>query len=243
MGVGDERDLDWEGCHNVRDLGGLATRDGGVTRRGAVVRSDAPDRLSPAGWAAVRAHGIRTVVDLRNDDGRRDPVAAPGGLAVHHLPLDVDDPSWVERWVLREPPPLFYRPLLEHHPERPAAVLAAIAHAPPGGVLVHCVVGRDRTGLISLLLLALAGVAPEAIAADHARSDGRLQALGRGDEGQLIAAALARAGHTPASVITALLHELDVEERLRAGGLRDADLEVLRARLVAPAFRPPGSPP
>ena len=35
-----ERVLEWEGCVNVRDLGGLPTEDGGETRRGAVVRSD-----------------------------------------------------------------------------------------------------------------------------------------------------------------------------------------------------------
>ena len=200
-----ERDLHWERCGNVRDLGGLPTRAGGVTRC--------------------------------------DPPATPAGLAVRHVPLDVDEPAWVERWVEREPPPRFYRPLLEHHPERPAAALAAIAEAPPGGVLVHCVVGRDRTGLVAVLVLALAGVAAQAIAADHALSDTRLHALGRGDEGARIAAELARSGQTPASLVLELLREVDLEERLRAGGLTAAHLAALRARLVGPAFRPDPSPP
>ena len=48
------RDLDWEGCFNVRDLGGLRTRDGRTTRFGRIVRADALDGLTEAGWAAPR---------------------------------------------------------------------------------------------------------------------------------------------------------------------------------------------
>src|SRR6185503_1418115 len=58
----------------------------------------------------------------------------------------------------------------DRFPERSARVLSAIASAPAGGVLVHCVGGRDRTGQITMLLLALAGVAPDVIAADYALS-------------------------------------------------------------------------
>ena len=62
------RRLEWEGARNVRDLGGLPTVRGGVTRRGAVVRSGSLDALTPASCAAAGRHGIRTVVDVRNDD-------------------------------------------------------------------------------------------------------------------------------------------------------------------------------
>ncbi|WP_219463401.1 tyrosine-protein phosphatase, partial [Nonomuraea rhizosphaerae] len=50
-------DLSWDGCHNVRDLGGLPAGPGRRTRRGAVVRSDTPDRLTEAGWAGGLAYG------------------------------------------------------------------------------------------------------------------------------------------------------------------------------------------
>ena len=54
-----------------------------------MVRSDDPARLSPAGWSALRAHGVRTIVDLRNDGERSGPVAeGAAGLATVHVPMD-----------------------------------------------------------------------------------------------------------------------------------------------------------
>ena len=47
------RHLEWEGCHNVRDWGGLHTLLGRQARWGAVVRSDDPSNLTPAGWEAL----------------------------------------------------------------------------------------------------------------------------------------------------------------------------------------------
>jgi hypothetical protein len=80
--VTSERHLDWDGCCNVRDLGGLRVAGGRMTRRGAVVRSDSPAGLTPAGWAGLWGHGIRTIVDLRNDEERDPaPVSALAGCA------------------------------------------------------------------------------------------------------------------------------------------------------------------
>ncbi len=86
---------EWDGCANVRDLGGLRTGDGRAIRRGAIVRADALDRLSAAGWAALEAHGVRTVIDLRNDDElAADRAPRPAGVTTVHLPLDgVEDRS------------------------------------------------------------------------------------------------------------------------------------------------------
>jgi hypothetical protein len=55
-----DRQLNWDGCFNVRELGGFRAADGRETRWGAVVRSDSPERLTVAGWSALQAHGIRT---------------------------------------------------------------------------------------------------------------------------------------------------------------------------------------
>ena len=174
----DDRHLDWDGCTNVRDLGGLRTCGGEAIRRGALVRADALDRLSAAGWAALEAHGVRTVIDLRNDDELgTDATPRPAGLTTLHLPLDgVEDTEFWQDWHGRPEfgTPLYYRPFLDHFSERTAAVFTAIARAEPGGIVVHCGIGRDRTGLITLMLLALAGAGIEDITADYGLSEPRV---------------------------------------------------------------------
>ena len=85
-----DRDLDWDGCFNVRDLAGLRIVDGRETQWGRVVRADALDRLTVHGWAALAEHGVRTVVDLRNDHELGVDVAPrPASVETVHLPLDV----------------------------------------------------------------------------------------------------------------------------------------------------------
>jgi protein-tyrosine phosphatase len=233
-----ERHLDWEGCFNVRDLGGLPLSGGGVTRWGAVVRADSLDDLTDAGWEALVAHGVRTVVDLRNEDERR-VVPRPPEVTTVHVPLDATEDR--EFWDVWENgpqfgTPLYYGPHLARHPERSAAAIAAIADAPPGGVAFHCGGGRDRAGQVAMLVLALAGASPETIAADYALSDERLPARytahGEEDQGPLLAGYLAERGTTAAAVLTELLDGLDVEATLRAAGLTDARVAALRARLA-----------
>jgi protein-tyrosine phosphatase len=140
-----------------------------VTRRGALVRSEAVDRLTPAGWEALRAHGVRTIIDLRNDD---ELVANPGGVETIHIPLDGldEDPEFWDEWMNGPQfgTPLYYRPFIERFPDRIERVLDAIEQAQPGGVLFHCVGGRDRTGLVAIAALTVAGVPPEVIADDYA---------------------------------------------------------------------------
>jgi protein tyrosine/serine phosphatase len=236
-----ERHLEWEGCFNVRDLGGLPVAGGGTTRWGAVVRADALDELTPAGWAALVAHGVRTVVDLRNEDERAvGPVARPPEVTTVELPLDaVDDREFWDVWDSGPQfgTPLYYGPHLERFPERSAAVIAAIASAAPGGVAFHCGGGRDRAGQIAMLVLALVGVPPEVIAADYALSFERLPARyaarSEPDQGPMLTAFLEAEGTTGEALVVELLRTVDVEARLRSAGLTDAQLAALRARLVA----------
>jgi protein-tyrosine phosphatase len=234
------RDLDWDGCFNVRDLGGIPLPGGGETRRGAVVRADCIDGLSDAGWSALQAHGVRTVIDLRNEDERgSDRAPRPSGIETLHLPLDaIDDSAFWDDWMHgpQFATPLYYAAHLERFPERSARVVAAVARAKPGGVLVHCVSGRDRTGQVSMLLLALAGVAFEEIATDYALSTERLrrryEALGEPDQGPVLEEHLAQRGTSASELIVSLLASTDFEVTLGRGGLTAADLRALRERLL-----------
>ena len=222
-----ERVLVWEGCNNVRDLGGLHTADGRVTRRGQIVRSDTPARLTEEGWSALYAYGVRTIVTLRTfgiteeeldfEPPYRDIVTVQAEIE------DVTDKEFVEKWVNTNfwGTPLYHRDTLERWPERHAAVVSAIARAQPGGILYHCKRGYDRTGIISLLLLGLVGVTPEEIAADYEMSVDPFR-----DE------LLARENTAALQSIRDTLEGLDLEDYLVAGGANQEDIAAVRRRLL-----------
>jgi protein-tyrosine phosphatase len=243
--MSDDPHLDWDGCCNVRDLGGLRSADGRTTRRGAVVRADALDRLTAAGWSALHEYGIGTVIDLRNDDERAPDVAPrPAGIETVHAPLDgIEDTDFWDHWAggPQLGTPLYYGPFLERFPQRTTGVIAVVARARPGGVVVHCGVGRDRTGLIAMLLLALVGVAPADVAADYELSSDRvrtlLHRLGQEDHVGEIEEFLRREGTSAREAVISTLTALDVEAHLRGGGLGDGDLAAVRARLLEPPKR------
>jgi hypothetical protein len=202
------------------------------------VRADAVDRLTATGWSALRDHGVRTVVDLRNDDELAPDLASrPGDVATLHVPLDgIEDTEFWDHWK-HQAPPMYYGPFLSRFPGRVVDVMDAIASARPGGVVIHCVGGRDRTGLVTMLLLAVAGVAPDAIADDHALSSARLARLyersGEPDEGVIIEEFLEREGTTARELILTTLASFDIPAYLREAGLSEADMVTMRDRLLA----------
>jgi protein-tyrosine phosphatase len=237
----EDRNLDWRGCFNTRDLGGLPTRDGRRTRRGAIIRSDSLAALEEQGWSALEAYGIRTIVDLRNHDeiiGDKSP--RPNSVETVHIPLDVNEDR--EFWDVWESgpqfgTPLYYGPHLERFPERSAAVVGAIARAQSGGVAFHCVGGRDRAGQVAMLVLALVGVEPQEIARDHAISTERLRRLyrarGEEDQGPVLEGFLRGRGTSGRQVIIETLAGLDVEATLVGAGLDPDDVSALRDRLIS----------
>nr|CTQ95855.1 protein tyrosine/serine phosphatase [Kibdelosporangium sp. MJ126-NF4] len=226
------RDLDWPGLVNVRDLGGLPTADGNRTRMRAVVRADAPERLTPDGWTALREYGVRTIVDLRNDD-ERTGMPDLDGIDVLSVPLDpLDDKEFWNRWGNGlHGTALYFQPYLERFPHLPWAALSAIARARPGGVLVNCAAGRDRTGLVVILLLAMAGVPAEVIADDYEASSARLSASaaarGMMDIEPAIAALVTEHGTTSRELVLDIVRRLDIGRYVSTD-----DLPVLRDRLV-----------
>ena len=246
------RELAWEGCLNVRDLGGLPTQDGAETRYGRVVRADSVRQLSEAGWKAVANYGVRTVVDLRGDYELRDDPPAELPLDVVHVPfMEANQEEWNaivneieaaataaadEAKATRD----VYLIFLEHFRHNAAAGIRAVARAPEGGVVVHCVGGKDRTGLLCAFLLHLANVGIEEIAADYALSEERLQP--RFElwlaEAETVAERerLRRISRTPAEAMVGVFDELDrryggATEFLRDAGLGDDDLELAATRL------------
>jgi protein tyrosine/serine phosphatase len=231
-------DLDWPGCRNVRDVGGLPTADGGTVREGVLIRADSLQYLSADGVDAVRRAGVGRILDLRTDGEiaasptpfTDDPLGARQPLADPKDP-DHGQPTIVEActWMLDRRPTLF------------AAALKAIADAPDGAVVVHCHGGKDRTGMVVALALSVAGVPEEEIVADYFLTQTRLADW----LAEQLAAEPDSALHpemiefrdTRAESMIAILRHLDQkyggpEAYLRHGGLTADDLEKLRTRLL-----------
>jgi protein-tyrosine phosphatase len=244
-----ERTLVWDGCLNVRDLGGHPTEDGGTTRFGAIVRADSIRQLSDEGWTALVEYGIRTIVDLRlHEELEADPP--------RELPVDVVHVSLFgtpDRSYWREIDAIgaaaanevaatrdVYLRLIEDNREQAATAIRAVAGAPDGGVLIHCQAGKDRTGLVTALLLRLAGVGHAEIGVDYSLSAESLASVlddwvAEADE-EAERERRRRQSATPADSMRNVLQELErryggVAEFLRAGGATDDDLARARARL------------
>ncbi|MCO4771864.1 MAG: tyrosine-protein phosphatase [Deltaproteobacteria bacterium] len=236
--------LDWPGVWNARDLGGVRTARG-VIAPGALIRSSHLDNLGEPGLVAMHAAGVRTVIDLRNlrESSIAPPLSTDGPFPVtvarvllpieEHLDDDPEFADWIRTGTFATA--LYFARFLARWPERVVQVLRAVAVAAPGGVVLHCAQGKDRTGLTVAMLLAVLGVESTTITEDHGVTEDRMAsdaALGHVDPGEL--GAMARlydqAGRTRAEAMAAFLQE--ATEFL--GGLDPALVAALDARLVRP---------
>jgi protein-tyrosine phosphatase len=243
--------LHWEGCLNVRDLGGLLTEDGRRTRAGVVVRSDNVRTLTEAGWRALAEHGVTRIVDLRWPEELAEDQPRDVDIEVVHISVlgdeydadyvaeldahldSVDDVADHYAWS--------YVDFLERYRERFGRALAAVADA-DGAVVVHCMGGKDRTGLVSALLLRLAGVDRETIGADYALSSANLAPVTaawiEAAPDDAVRRKRRKLAGTPAEGMIRVVDEIesrygDVASYLRAAGLSDGQIARLRERLVA----------
>ncbi len=176
-----ERRLEVEGCNNFRDLGGYPASDGRRLRWRQLFRADGLHHLTPAGVATFRdALGIDHVIDLRSSaelelDGR-GPLAETEAR-FHHLPLfdgdrDGQDFERPADWTLAD----LYFGMLEFAREPIARVVETIARSDAPAVY-HCTAGKDRTGVVSAVILGALGVPDEILVADYAATKESLDAI------------------------------------------------------------------
>ena len=231
------RVLSWEGCVNVRDLGGLRTDDARRTRFGAVVRSDNPAYLTQRGWASLHDYGIRTVIGLRTigaDDYEPPADLVPSDVHLQHVFVeDITDREFLETRVANQlwGTPLYFADALRRWPAMAAEALAAVATARPGGVVVSCGRGCDRTGFVAMLLLHVVGVRIEEIADDYAGSEQQMLARDPDYANELARLLALHGTSVPEAISQALAGP--VTEFLLDNGLSPLHLRRLRERLVA----------
>ena len=224
--------VDWGGLHNARELAGV----GGLIAPGALFRSPRLDGLDATGWRQVVDSGVRTVVDLRNDDEVAQLPLRPAGLRVIRSPVeDQGDAAFMAGWGALLGNPDYYPEALRRWPSLIAGAVGAVADAPDGGVLVHCAAGRDRTGLIVALVLRVAGVAVDDVLDDYEIGVREINEWFRTNvdrEPHLDEGALAVSIAAKRASLGAFLESLDVDAYLAGAGVSPAQLAALRARLV-----------
>ncbi|MEU4550509.1 tyrosine-protein phosphatase [Micromonospora violae] len=237
---------------NFRDVGGYVGHDDRPIRRGRLYRSDSLHRLTEQDSDAFAAIGIRTVIDLRRPteverDGR---VPAYQGLSYRHIHPEHDD--WeatphVEGASLARYLADRYADLAQTGTAGLAEAVGLIADSANAPVVVHCVAGKDRTGIVCALTLAVLGVDDADITADYALSSeasARYSAwLASVTPGGMDVPAPFLS--SPAEAMQIFLNELrvghgSVEAYLRHAGVTDAQLAALRDHLLG---EPTGTKP
>lgn len=164
------------GACNVRELGGYPTVNGNQTKYHRFLRSDGLSRISRRDARFLYNYGVRAVIDLRDASEVADCPDAKLGRGVDYvnIPLlgfNAAEVAEIEQHFTEQTFSMtnIYQRILENY-EGVRACFRYIAEAPEGCVLFHCAVGKDRTGILAMLLLSLAGVDKWDIVANYVQT-------------------------------------------------------------------------
>ena len=239
--------LEIEGAYNIRDIGGYPTEAGRQTRSRMFLRADDLSKLPASSQAALIDYGVRTVIDLRkSDEVERSPdvFARSSDVAYHNINMNGDseeseNPESADplEWM-----PHTYASWLDLRQPQIRNILSILADPAARPALYHCAGGKDRTGVISALLLSLAGVSAETIAEDYALTGRYLWDRFVATQSSEVLARIEtweqyQRAACPPGVMLKVLDHLDeryggVEAYCRATGLTNDQITSLRNALV-----------
>ncbi|WP_423748101.1 tyrosine-protein phosphatase [Frankia canadensis] len=242
------------GCDNVRDLGGLPTADGSLTRYGVFLRADSVQTATEDDVILLRdTYGLRTVIDLRAKEEALREGRGPlefEAIAYHHLSflpgewVMPDDPRYPA--IVRDQDSAdrveHYLNYLRRAEDAVAQALRVLAHPAAGPALFHCAAGKDRTGVLAAMILSIAEVDRAAIIDDYTRTNERIERVNSrlADRPSYNRSAVPL---TPGQlscrpeVMSGFLEGVDAEwggaaAWARQAGVSDGDLRALRSALV-----------
>jgi protein-tyrosine phosphatase len=175
--------LQFEGGYNLRDLGNMTTSQGQMTRKGVFIRSGNLDKLSDSAQEQLIQYGVKTVIDLRNErECQNSPnvFAQSNRVQYRNLPLIGDrlndNAEFKAHTEYHSTLYDVYRVYLDTCQAQIGAIISTIAESPATTVF-HCYAGKDRTGIVAALLLALVGVSDAEIATDYAETNHQIRHL------------------------------------------------------------------
>lgn len=222
-----------DAVHNFRDMGGYPAADGRTTRWRTLFRADGLYRLADQDLEIVRTLGLRTVIDLRSPTELAERGTFPQHLHpvdFHHVPVidstwqhlgdnaDDDTVGFLE-WA--------YHDMLREGPQRFAQAVDQLSQAEALPAVFHCAAGKDRTGVLAMLVLGSLGVPHEYIVADYALTSAgilRMQAWAKRESPEM----WARIADTPTAFMSAIpeaMHRV-IESICADGTLRDYTLSL-----------------
>jgi protein-tyrosine phosphatase len=163
-----------DAVHNFRDLGGFPTADGHTTRWRRLFRADGLYRLTPADLEVIRELGLRTVIDLRTFaelDERGTFPHAEHPVDFHHVPV-IDNTWTAADGEHADDAADFleaaYLSMLDQGAPRLAEALTTLCRPGALPAVFHCAAGKDRTGMLAMMVLGCLDVPDEYIVADYA---------------------------------------------------------------------------
>lgn len=178
----EQRILQLEGGVNFRDIGGYLTNDGYITRTGRLYRSGTISKLTNNDWQKLSELGIKFICDLRSDEEvLTDPDNVPdgGGVIYLHNPVKGDTSRFAQlqalffnkRRIATMLPDTYTKLVIDQNADVIGETLKRLANPDNLPAIMHCTAGKDRTGVITAILLALLNVPDEVITADYSLSN------------------------------------------------------------------------
>lgn len=247
-----QRRLMLDSIENIRDLGGYPTPYGGQTRWRAFLRADHIQTWTAETRAALVDYGVKLVIDLRaphETESSPNSFANSGQVRYLNLPLmenEVHDGQVFQNLAnTMQDNHEMYRFMLDECQSSIGKIFTSIAEQHTPTILFHCHGGKDRTGLVAALLLSLAGVSDDSIAADYAlttdylheyMTKARAEALATGEDMtrfDLLEIAKPQSMHTTLDYLR--VHFTDAQTYLKTCGVSSAHLDQLRTLLIQSA--------
>lgn len=228
-----------DGCNNLRDLGGY---EGvlGSTRWHTCYRCDLP-LLNKEGWDYLYENcNLRCVIDLRSSAEQEMQTYDNQNSNINyiHIPLIKEEARQDGMKAFAQSMAESYLQIILHAPENVVSVLTQIATTlqQDGAVLYHCTAGKDRTGIISFILLRLCGVENSDIMADYQVSS-TYNFYGNSSSNELLKAMANTQSewmHSNPEALGNLISyfaEHDIEDFLLEHGMRQEDIKIIKEKL------------